>query len=284
MQIGFIGLGLMGIPMAKNILAKWGTLSVWNRTPERARELVELGATLCATKKELAESVDVLITMVTAGEDVHEVLFWIDGAANALRSDTIVIDMSTTWVEWATRIGCELSALGIHFLDAPVTGSTPKAITGELTIFIWGEKWIFDQAEPVLSMMGTNLQYMGKQGAGQAMKLVNNALVAYSMIGLSEVMKLGSSMGIQHEKLAEVIKTLPVSSPYTVMKVDNFVHDTYPMMFSLENMAKDITLAHEEMQKYGLSLDMLELAYAQYQKGLGQGIGEFDVSAIGKVI
>ncbi len=273
----------MGIPMAKNILEKCGTLSVWNRTPERARELIELGATLCATKKELAESVDILITMVTAGEDVHEVLFWVDGAANALRTDAIVIDMSTIGVEWATRIGTELSALGIHFLDAPVTGSTPKAITGELTIFIWGEKKIFDQAESVLSMMGTNLQYMGKQGAGQAMKLVNNALVAYSMIGLSEVMKLGSAMWLASEKLAEVIKILPVSSPYTVMKVDNLVHDTYPMMFSLANMAKDITLAHEEMQKYRLLLNMLELTYSQYQKGLEQGIGGLDVSAIGKV-
>lgn len=131
--------------------------------------------------------------------------------------------------------------------------------------------------------MGTNLQYMGKQGAGQAMKLVNNALVAYSMIGLSEVMQLGASMGIKQEKLAEVIKILPVSSPYTVMKVDNLVHDTYPMMFSLANMAKDISLAHEEMGKYGLSLDMLELVYSQYQKGLQQGIGGLDVSAIGKV-
>ncbi len=274
----------MGIPMAKNILVKWGTLSVWNRTPERARKLVELGATNCVTKRELAESVDILITMVTAGEDVHEVLFWIDGAANALRADAIVIDMSTIGVEWATRIGTELSALGIHFLDAPVTGSTPKAITGELTIFIWGEKRIFDQAEPVLSMMGTNLQYMGKLGAGQAMKLVNNALVAYSMIGLSEVMKLGSAMWLAFEKLAEVIKTLPVSSPYMAMKVENLVHNTYPKMFSLANMAKDITLAHEEMQKYGHSLDMLNLAYHQYQKWVQQGIGGLDVSAIGKII
>lgn len=132
--------------------------------------------------------------------------------------------------------------------------------------------------------MGTNLQYMGKQGAGQAMKLVNNALVAYSMIGLSEVMQLGASMGIKQEKLAEVIKTLPVSSSYMAMKVDNLVQDTYPMMFSLANMAKDITLAHEEMQKHGLLLNMLELTYSQYQKGLEQGIGGLDVSAIGKII
>jgi 3-hydroxyisobutyrate dehydrogenase-like beta-hydroxyacid dehydrogenase len=107
---------------------------------------------------------------------------------------------------------------------------------------------------------------MGPTGSGQAMKLVNNALVAYSMIGLSEVMRLGGAMGLKSTKLSEVIKTLPVSSPYTAMKVDNFVRDEYPMMFSLANMAKDITLAHGEMEKHGLSLDMLILTYEKYEK------------------
>ncbi len=115
-------------------------------------------------------------------------------------------------------------------------------------------------------MMGTNLQYMGKIGNGQAMKLINNTLVAYLMIGLSDVMKLAPKMGLSLDRTAEVIKTLPVSSPYTAMKIDNFVRDEYPMMFSLANMAKDIALAHGEMEKYGLSLDMLILAYEKYQK------------------
>ena len=98
------------------------------------------------------------------------------------------------------------------------------------------------------------------------MKLVNNALVAYTMIGLAEVMKLGGAMGLDSAKLAGVIQTLPVSSPYVGMKVENFVRDEYPMMFSLANMAKDISLAYDEMTKYGLSLEMLSLAHDQYQK------------------
>lgn len=164
-----------------------------------------------------------------------------------------------------------------------MTGSTPKAITGELTIFIGGEESVFERVRTVLSMMGTNLQYMGKSGAGQAMKLINNALVAFSMLGLSEVMKLAPKMGLSLERTAEVIKTLPVSSPYIAMKVDNFVRDEFPMMFSLANMTKDITLAYEEMKKYGLSLDMLELAKEKYDDGVCQGYGANDVSAIGKV-
>lgn len=116
--------------------------------------------------------------------------------------------------------------------------------------------------------MGTNLQYMGPVGSGQAMKLVNNALVAFSMIGLGEVMKLAESMCLPLDRTAEVIKTLPVGSPYTSMKVDNFVRNDYPMMFSLANMKKDILLAYGEMQKHGLSLDMLALAKEKYDEGV----------------
>jgi len=274
----------MGVPMAKNILAKWGNLFVWNRTPDRANELISLGAKFCNSKKELAESVDILITMVTAGSDVWDVLFSSEGVIHSLKEDTIIIDMSTIWVEWAQKIWKELTKTGIHFLDAPVTGSTPKAITGELTIFIWGNENIFERARPVLSMMGTNLQYMGDGGKGQAMKLINNSLVAYSMIGLAEVMKLSSGMWLSLDRTAEVIKTLPVSSIYTAMKVDNFVKDEYPMMFSLANMEKDIALAYEEMKKSWISLPMLALAQGLYKKWVEEDIGDLDVSAIGRVL
>ncbi len=283
MRIGFIGLGLMGLPMAKNILAKWGDLSVWNRTPERANELKTLGAKICSKKNDLAATVDILITMVTAGLDVEDIFFWLEGTVGALKPGSVVVDMSTIWVEWAKKIGDKLSENDIYFIDAPVTGSTPKAITGELTIFIWGKAEIFEKVKPVLTMMGTNLQYIGPTWSGQAMKLINNTLVAYSMIGLSEVMKLAPYLGISLERTAQVIKTLPVGSPYTTMKVDNFVRDEYPMMFSLANMAKDISLAHAEMEKAGIRLDMLHIAYNQYQKWLQDGIGGLDVSAIGKI-
>lgn len=274
----------MGTPMAHNILKKWGDLSIWNRTPDRARDLIDLGAKICDSKKELASHVDILITMVTAGQDVDDILFGPDGCAEALKPGSIVIDMSTIGVEWAEILGKKLDERGIFFLDAPVTGSTPKAITGELTIFIGWEQQIFEKARPALAMMWTNLQYMGPLGMGQAMKLVNNTLVAFAMIGLSEVMMLGGALWLEGVKLAEVIKTLPVSSPYISMKVDNLVRDEYPMMFSLANMAKDISLAYSEMTKQELSLDMLSLAYEQYKKWSEQWLWWLDVSAIGKCV
>lgn len=109
---------------------------MWNRTPERANELISLGAKICNSAIELARESDIIIMMVTAGEDVSGILFGHDSIADSMKPGTIVIDMSTIGVEWAERIGSRLMERGIHFIDAPVTGSTPKAITGELTIFI----------------------------------------------------------------------------------------------------------------------------------------------------
>ena len=284
MRIWFIGLGLMGIPMAKNILSAWGDLIVWNRTPERANELVSLGARLAHSKQEIAEQCDIIITMVTAGEDVDEILFSHENMSQYITPGSIVIDMSTIWLAWALEIRSKLQKGWVHFLDAPVTGSTPKAITGELTIFIGGDMDIYERVRPILSMMWTNLQYMWGVGSWQAMKLVNNALVAYSMIWLSEVMRLSGAMGLSPEQVAQVIKTLPVSSNYTNMKVDNLVRDEYPMMFSLANMTKDITLAASLMQEHHLSLPMLELAKQLYTEWCDRGYGDLDVSAIGKVL
>ncbi|GAB0174898.1 MAG: hypothetical protein HHAS10_07770 [Candidatus Altimarinota bacterium] len=154
MKIGFIGLGLMGIPMAKNIISKGRELFVWNRSREKAYELENLGAKVCDTKKSLAQEVDILITMVTAGEDVEDILFGFDGVASSMKSGSIIIDMSTIGVDWAMKIGERLQKHGIYFLDAPVTGSTPKAITGELTVFIGGEKEVFEKIKPHLLLWG----------------------------------------------------------------------------------------------------------------------------------
>ncbi len=273
----------MGNPMARNIIASNGKLSIWNRTAERAKPLVNLWATLFESKQELAANIDVLVTMVTAWEDVYEILFGEDGMVATLKKGSVVIDMSTIGMEWAEKIGSELGKLWIHFIDAPVTGSTPKAMTGELTIFVGGDMQVYGRIKPVLDMMGTNIQYMWPIGAGQAMKLVNNTLVAYSMIGLSEVMKLSKTLGLPVSRTAEVIKSLPVSSPYIVMKVNNFVKNEFPMMFSLANMKKDISLAHDEMKKWSEHLPMLDLAKNTYDSWVENGLWDMDVSAIGKL-
>ena len=271
----------MGIPMAKNIHEKGFTLTVYNRTPWKAHELSKIGIHEAMSIDEAVISADVVISMVTKGEDVASL---VQSSKKSLKPDTIWIDMSTIGVKWAKYIAADLRSVWVHFLDAPVTGSTPKAITGELTIFIGWERAIFARAIWVLSAMGNNLQYMGATGMGQAMKLVNNTLVAYSMIGLAEVMKLAESMGMDSGRTAEVIKTIPVASAYIGMKIDNFVRHEYPLMFSVANMAKDITLAYEMMQEWWLELESLIHAKSLYDDAMRAWLSREDLSAIEKVI
>ncbi len=284
MNIWFIWLGLMGIPMAKNILKNGFTVWIYNRTPWKAEELTWIGATEYPSIQELATHSDILITMVTAGEDVDMILFWENWAVNHLPKDAVVIDMSTIGVEWAKKLEKKLKEKNIHFIDAPVTGSTPKAITGELTIFIGWEIDIYERVKPVLESMGTNLRYMGGNSMWQAMKLINNTLVAYSMIGLAEVTKLAQSMGLDMETYAETVKNIPVSSPYIAMKIDTLIRDEYPLMFSLANMYKDIHLARNEMEKQDLDLEFLKLSDEKFRKGYDTWLGSSDISKIAKII
>lgn len=281
MKITFIGMGLMGIPMAKNILKNGFDLTVYNRTSGKTWELISLGAHESSDLIESIRNADVVITMVTAWEDVVSI---ISQVRDFLRKDSVFIDMSTIGVKWAKYIAHDLHEVWVHFLDAPVTGSTPKAITGELTIFIGWEKLIFERVQDIFSAMWTNLQYIWEVGMGQAMKLVNNTLVAYTMIGLAEVMKLAEGMHMNLDRTAEVIKTIPVASAYTNMKIDNFVSHTYPLMFSVANMNKDIRLAYDMMKDSGLSLEYLIHAKWLFESAVWEGIWWEDLSAIEKLI
>lgn len=284
MNIWFIWLGLMGVPMVKNILKNGFTVWIYNRTSWKAEELISMGATEYPNIQALATQSDILITMVTAWEDVYEVIFWEAGAIKWLKPNSVVIDMSTIWVEWGKKIFEKLKEKQIHFIDAPVTGSTPKAITGELTIFIGGESEVYERVKPVLGSMGTNLCYMWKSGIGQAMKLINNVLMANSLIGLAEMTRLAEKIGLQKSIFAETIKMIPVSSPYMAMKIDGIINDDFPCLFSLQNMKKDIVLATEEMKKWGLDLEFLKKIETLYNTWVQEWYWDLDVSAIAKVV
>jgi len=248
LHVGFIGLGLMGNPMGKNILKKGFPLTVYNRTKTKAKELIALGANIADSPADLAAKVDVIITMVTAGKDVEEVLFSTQGAVKGAKKGLIVIDMSIIGRVAAIAIAEKLSLQGIAFLDAPVTGSTPKAITGELTIFVGGKESVLEAVKPVLAAMGTNIVYMGKIGSGQAMKLINNYLLASYFIAMSESMLLADGMNLSREKVAEALLQTPNLSPTAKLKLPNYVTNDFPLLFSLANMRKDLGLALLEMK------------------------------------
>lgn len=283
--VGFIGLGLMGNPMAKNILKAGFPLVVYNRTPSKTEELKKLGARLAKTPAELASTVDVVITMVTAPDDVASVLFGPGGVSEGVKNHTlIVMDMSTIGLTAARTIAEKLGAHGIEFIDAPVTGSTPKAISGELTIFVGGKKEVYEKVKPVLLAMGKTIHYMGPAGSGQAIKLVNNYLIAITIAALGEAMVLADIVALPREQTASVLRTVPALSPMMNLKLPNYVSNSYPLLFSMNNMYKDVALATLEMRKKKKKLKLIDLLESLYKKAIDDGYGQEDFSMIIKEI
>lgn len=278
MRIGFIGLGLMGLPMAKNILKAGFSLSAYNRTADKARELT--GATIVQTPAELGQACDVVITMVTGPSDVEDVC---NKIATNPNKGLVVIDMSTIGPTAAKKIAKKLSVKGIDFVDAPVTGSVVRATSAELTIFIGGEMSVVEKVKPVLRAVGTTLHYMGGVGTGQAIKLVNNYFVGVEAVALSEGMMLADSMGLDRTRVAEVLQSASTGmSPAMKLVINDLATRTYPLIFSLANMQKDIRLAISEVQPSRFTL--MPAVKEIFDKGVAFGLADKNFSSIHQVV
>ena len=174
MNIGFIGLGLMGKPMAHHIDKAGFPIVVYNRTKEKIKKGDFAQNQISHSLSDIGRYADCVITMVTKGSDVEEVIFGKDGVVRHAKKGTVFVDMSTIGPTAAKKIGTKLERIGMHFLDAPVTGGTYGAESGKLTIFVGGNEQIFQKLRPVFSSMGDNIHYMGETGSGQAIKMINN--------------------------------------------------------------------------------------------------------------
>lgn len=280
LRVGFIGLGLMGNPMAKNIQKAGFSLTVYNRDPKKTTEIAKLGATLAKNPKDLANLSDVIITMVTAAGDVESVLFGPDGIIHAENKKLIVIDMSTIGPTPAKKIAQRLDLYSIKFIDAPVTGSTPKAISGELIIFIGAAPEDYAQVKPLLLSMGKSLHHLGPVGSGQAFKMVNNYLIASTIASLSESVLLADTLGISRKLSTTVLTTVPAVSPIMNLKLPNYTSNEFPLLFTMKNMDKDITLAISELKKQNKSLPILAAIHEAYAKAIEDGLVGDDFSAI----
>ncbi|OGM09515.1 hypothetical protein A2Z67_01570 [Candidatus Woesebacteria bacterium RBG_13_36_22] len=284
MKVGFIGLGLMGNPMAKNILKAGFSISVYNRTLSKTAEFKKLGVKVAKTPKELAKNSDVIITMITSGKDVEQVLFGKDGVVKGAKSGLVVIDMGTIGPTYAKKIAQKLKKYHIEFIDAPVTGGTPKAITGELTIFIGGNLKTYNKVKKLLLSMGKTLFHMGGVGRGQLMKIINNQLHPAAIIALSEGMLLADSLGLSRKKVMDALIAGPTISPTMKMVLPNYVDNKYPLRFSIANLKKDVTLALQEMKKAKMNLPLLRKTQSIYSKAVRNGLSNEDFSAIIKIL
>lgn len=279
MCIGFIGLGLMGNLMAKNIHTAGFPMSVYNRSRGKTDEFEKLGVRVVTTPKELVTHCDVIITMVTAARDVEDVVFGQHGIITANGKTRVIIDMSTIGPTAAKAIGKKLQPYGLEFLDAPVTGGTYGAKSGELTIFIGGSRETYERLRTVFESMGNNLHYMGGVGSGQAIKMINNFLIASSLVSLSEGMILADAMGLSRKSLATALSTTPAVSLAMTRKMQNYVTGEYSLNFTIKNMRKDLSLASLE-KNADSDFSLLSLVESAYIRADEQGLSDCDYSQI----
>lgn len=205
MQIGFIGLGVMGRPLALHLVRAGYSVRVYARRPEAAAPLVEAGAARSATAAELASQSDVVITMVTATSDVEEVLLGTNGVLGGAQPGTIVIDMSTIAPQATRRMAERLAARQVRMLDAPVTGGPAGAESATLTIMVGGDAAVLEEVRPILERLGRQIVHMGGHGAGQIAKACNQLALLVNAEGVAEALALGARYGLDPRRLREAL-------------------------------------------------------------------------------
>lgn len=281
--IGFIGLGTMGLPMAKNLLKRGFSLYVYNRTSSKAMEMLDLGARIALTPGEAAKHADVLITMVANDEALTEVYYGSGGVMEAARPGLVAIDCSTVSPELSQRLYHELLQYEVSFLDAPVTGSLPGAQNGTLTFMVGGDEEALETARPVLEAMGSRIAHMGPSGAGSYMKLANNTLVSQHIVAMCEGLALAAKAGIKPETFFEVIGSGAANSRQVELKSPKVLSRDFSAQFSLALMTKDIRLASTAGQDLHVPMPGLDNAKALFQMAIARGLGDDDLSGLAKL-
>jgi 3-hydroxyisobutyrate dehydrogenase len=284
-RVGFLGLGIMGSRMAANAARAGFELIVWNRTRERAEAFAdEHGAALAATPAEAAAQVEMLVTMVVDGPQVEEVLLGESGAVRGAPSGLLCIDSSTIGPTWARSIAGRLSEHEVPMIDAPVTGSAPKAQDGTLTIMVGGSERDFDRAKPLLDAMGQLIVHCGPLGQGQMVKLINNAVAATNAAVVGEALLVAAMTGVDLDALTRVMGAGSGASAMLELKAQPMREHDYAPLFKLEHMLKDVRLCLEEGQAAGVPFTFAALTREVLTAARGRGLGEKDFGALIEVL
>jgi len=283
-KIGLIGLGLMGRPMGMNLLKAGHSLTVWNRTPERATELVAAGAKLAKTPREVAEASDVLLTMVSDPPALESVLWGhegkSDGALGGLTPGSVYIDSSTVSPALVKKIAEACRERSVKFLDAPVTGGDWGAREGNLVFMIGGEEETLKEMEPILGVMGKKWFHLGPNGAGQTIKLAMNAILALQVGAMAEALALVQRAGLNGEQLVEVMQASMARSGVLDVKSPLMLKGDYKPSFPLRLMHKDLGLALDLANQLGVALPATAAAREVYNYVKGEAKEDVDYSAV----
>ncbi len=286
MRVAFLGLGIMGSRMAANLARRGFELTVWNRTAARAKAFCaeHSGVRQAETPAAAGAEADLVVTMVVDGDQVTQLLLGADGATARARDGTLFVDCSTIGPAAARSIAAELAALGFELIDAPVTGSSPRAEDGTLTIMAGGSDVGYERARPVLEAMGELIVHAGPVGHGQAVKVINNAVAASNAAVLGEALVFGARAGVDLDALTEVMGAGSGGSAMLALKAVPMRRHDYTTLFKLEHMLKDVRLCLEEGEAVGAPFAFAALTREILTAANGRGYGEADFSALIEVL
>jgi len=283
-KVGFVGLGTMGLAMAANARRAGFDVSAWNRTPGRAGELEELGVKILDTPAAVAAASDVVITMVSDTPDVEAVLFGPAGVAQGVKAGSLVVDMSTIAPSATRDFAARLAKQQVAMLDAPVSGGSEGAKKGTLSIFVGGESADLERARPVLQSLGTTITHVGPIGAGQAVKAVNQVILAGTYLGVAEGIVLALKAGLDVDQIVAALSGGAAQSWVLTNRSGRMKDNDYPLGFKVALHRKDLGIALGMARELGASLPVSALAEAIEAGLIGQGHADDDMSAVARAI
>lgn len=281
--IGFLGLGVMGGPMARNLLAAGHEVVAWNRSPEPLAELVEAGARPADRPAAAAAAADILISIVSDDAALREVLGGPEGAIAAARPGSLVIDMSTVSPALARELAAEADARGVGFLDAPVSGGDVGAQQGTLSIMVGGSAADVERARPVFEVLGSRVTHVGEAGAGQVAKACNQVLVAVIFGGLAEALVLGSKLGADPARILDAVGGGMAANRIMEVRRDNFLQHDFAPGFKVDLHHKDLEIALGASGEVDAPLPLTAEVQQMFRQLRAAGHGGEDDSALLRV-
>ncbi|KAK2983796.1 hypothetical protein RJ640_008470 [Escallonia rubra] len=279
-RVGFLGLGIMGSPMAQNLIKAGCDVTIWNRTKSKCDPLISLGAKYKSSPEEVAASCDVTFAMLADPQSAVDVACGEHGAANGMSPGKGYVDVSTVDGATSKLINGHIKATGALFLEAPVSGSKKPAEDGQLIFLTAGDRSLYDTAAPFLDIMGKSKFYLGDVGNGAAMKLVVNMIMGSMMASFSEGLVLGEKVGLDPGVLVEVVSQGAISAPMFSMKGPSMVQSLYPTAFPLKHQQKDLRLALGLAESVSQPTPIAAAANELYKAAKSRGLSDQDFSAV----
>ncbi len=284
MNVGFVGLGIMGCPMARNLLKQGHALTVWSRRAASMQPLLDAGARGASSPAEVASAADVVISMVPDAPDVREVMLGAQGVARGARPGLVAVDMSTILPAAAREIGAELQALGIAFLDAPVSGGEGGAIAGTLTIMVGGSEAAMARVRPLFECLGKTIVHIGDSGAGQVAKATNQIVTGVGVLTVAEALNFARRNGVDPAKVREALMGGAASSRILENHGQRMLDRNFNPGFKSWMHQKDMNIVLQTAHRLGVCLPASAAAAQMFNAMVGAGLGEEDSVAMIKLL